>query len=337
MGTVDEIKQRLDIVDIASSYVKLEKAGRNFKGLCPFHEEKTPSFFVFPDRQTWKCFGCGAGGDILSLVMKKEGGDFNDALMMLAEKAGISLDRKKNVAEVKLTDRLYQVNEAAAEYYHAMLLNESAAEVARAYVHRRGLDKKTVVDFQLGFCPNDELKRHLKRQGFSEDELLAAGLLSKKEGKLYGLFRQRLMFPIRDSKGKVLGFGARALDNSMPKYLNSPKTPIFDKSGILYGIDRAQRAIREQGFAVIVEGYMDVLAAHQYSTANVVASMGTALTERQVTMLKGLTRSLVFALNPDTAGSASYYRILYQNDLLIFKDLLYGIKFHLYPDISYKL
>ena len=308
MGTVDEIKQRLDIVDTVSSYVNLEKSGRNFKGLCPFHEEKTPSFFVFPDRQTWKCFGCGAGGDLLSLVMKKEGVDFSEALRILADKAGVSLDRNKEVAEVKLTDRLHQVNEAAAQYYHNFLLHEAAAEVARAYVDKRDLDPKTVADFQLGFSPGEGLRGHLLGQGFRENELLAVGLLGKKENRIYDLFRRRLMFPIRDVKGNVLGFGARALDDSMPKYLNSPQTAIFDKSGTLYGIDRAREAIREKGFAIIVEGYMDVITAHQHSIANVVASMGTALTEKQIKGLKGLTKSLSFALDPDVAGNTATMR-----------------------------
>ncbi len=311
MSTIDDIKQRLDIVDVISSYLKLEKAGRNFKALCPFHQEKTPSFFIFPERQSWRCFGCGAGGDLFSFVMKKEGTDFGETLKMLADKAGVSLERKKETIESKLTDRLYQINEAAAQYYHNLLLQAPAAEHAREYViNKRGLTSKTIDDFQLGFSPGEGLKKHLLELGYSEKELLTARLLGEKEGRIYDLFRHRLMFPIRDIKGRVVGFGARALDDSMPKYLNSPQTAIFDKSSILYSIDRAKGAIREKQLAVIVEGYMDVVTAHQHGFTNVVASMGTALTDKQIKVLKGLTKSLAFALDPDVAGDAATLRAI---------------------------
>ncbi len=308
MSTIDEIKQRLDIIDILSGYVKLEKAGRNFKALCPFHEEKTPSFIVFPEKQSWRCFGCGAGGDLLSFVMKKEGVDFGEALKMLAERAGVTLVRRKETAEDKLGDRLYQANEAAAQYYHDLLLREPAAKQARDYADKRGLDRKAIDDFQLGFSQAEGLKKHLLEKGFRDSELLAAGLCGERDKRTYDYFRHRLMYPIRDIKGKVVGFGARALDESLPKYLNSPQTPIFDKSSILYGIDRAKGVIRDKGLAVIVEGYMDVIAAHQHGEANVVASMGTALTEKQIRVLKRLTRRLVFALDPDAAGEAATMR-----------------------------
>ena len=311
MSTIDDIKQRLDIVDVAGSYLKLDKAGRNFKALCPFHQEKTPSFFIFPDRQTWRCFGCGAGGDLFSFVMKKEGTDFGETLKRLADKAGISLERKKEAIESKLTDRLYQINETAAQYYHDLLLHAPAAQGAREYVEKkRGLTSLTSSDFQLGFSLGEGLKKYLLERGYNEKEMLAARLLGEKEGRTYDYFRHRLMFPIRDIKGKVVGFGARALDDAMPKYLNSPQTAIFDKSSILYGIDRAKGAIRENKLAVIVEGYMDVITAHQNGFANVVGSMGTALTEKQITVLKKLTRSLAFALDPDIAGDAATLRAI---------------------------
>ena len=199
MSTVDEIKQRLDVVTIIDGYLKLDPAGRNFKARCPFHEEKTPSFFVFPERQTWKCFGCGAGGDLLSFVMKKEGLDFSQSLKMLAEKAGVSLVRKKEVVEEKDADRLFQMNEAAARYYHALLLKDPKAEPARRYVNKRGLTEKTVEDFQLGFSLGEGMKNHLLEQGFAANELLALGLAKEKEGRTLDLFRTRLMFPIRVS------------------------------------------------------------------------------------------------------------------------------------------
>lgn len=311
MSAIDDIKQRLDIVDIASGYLKLEKAGRNFKALCPFHQEKTPSFFIFPDRQSWRCFGCGAGGDVFGFVMKKEGRDFGETLKLLADKAGISLERKKDALESKLTDRLYQINEAAAQYYHTLLLQSPAAESARNYlIEKRKLTLKTISDFQLGYSPDEGLTRHLIERGYTEKELLALRLLGEKDGRIYELFRHRLMFPIRDIKGRVVGFGARALDDSQPKYLNSPQTAIFDKSSILYGIDHAKGAIREKRLAVIVEGYMDVITAHQHGYTNVVGSMGTALTEKQINLLKKQTRSLAFALDPDTAGDAATIRAI---------------------------
>ena len=311
MSTIDDIKQRLDIVDVISSYLKLEKAGRNFKALCPFHQEKTPSFIIFPDRQSWRCFGCGAGGDLFSFVMKKEGTDFGETLKTLADKAGVSLERKKEAVESKSIDRLYQINETAAQYYHDLLLRAPAAEGARDYaMKKRGLTSKTIDEFQLGFSAGEGLKKHLLERGYSEKELLSLRLLGEKDGRTYDFFRHRLMFPIRDIKGRVVGFGARALDDSMPKYLNSPQTAIFDKSSILYAVDRAKGAIKEKGLVVIVEGYMDVITAHQYGFTNVVASMGTALTEKQIRVLKGLTRSFAFALDPDIAGDAATLRAI---------------------------
>ena len=311
MSTIDDIKQRLDIVDVISSYLKLEKAGRNFKALCPFHQEKTPSFFIFPDRQSWRCFGCGAGGDLFSFVMKKEGTAFGETLKTLADKAGVSLERKKEAIEGKSTGRLYQINEAAAQYFHDLLFHAPAAGGARDYVMKqRGLNSRTIDDFQIGFSPGEGLKIHLLERGYSEKELLSLRLLGEKDGRTYDFFRHRLMFPIRDIKGRVVGFGARALDDSMPKYLNSPQTAIFDKSSILYAIDRAKGAIKEKGLAVIVEGYMDVITAHQYGFTNVVASMGTSLTEKQIKVLKGLTRSFAFALDPDVAGDAATLRAI---------------------------
>jgi DNA primase len=313
MSAVDEIKQRLDIVDVVSDYATLKKSGRNFKALCPFHTEKTPSFFVFPERQSWRCFGsCATGGDIFSFVMKKEGIDFGQALRLLAERAGVTLVAKQRErAEDRQWERLHQANEAAALFYHHLLLNTKGAQIARSHLEKRGISPETVESFQLGFSPNswDALLKHLINRDYGEDELLAAGLIVEKEGGgRRDLFRNRLMFPIRNDQGRVVGFGGRALDDTMPKYLNSSQTTIFDKSGILYGIDHAQGAIREQGLAIIVEGYMDVLAAHQHAMANVVASMGTSLTEKQVRLVKRLTRNLTLALDADAAGEEATLR-----------------------------
>ena len=315
MSVIDDVKQRLDIVQVVSEYTKLQKSGRNYRALCPFHSEKNPSFFVFPERQSWHCFGaCGTGGDIFSFTMKKEGVDFAQALHLLANKAGVSLvapATPEKQTQNKEREKLFEVNEATAEYYHHLLLNTSVGEIARNYLTRRGLLPETIKNFQLGFAPEgwDTLKQYLKDKGYEEAELLAAGLLVEREDKNnYDRFRNRLMFPIRDIQGKILGFGARALDDSLPKYLNSPKTPVFDKSSSLYGIDRAKTAIRQKDQAVIVEGYIDVLTAHQHGYYNVVASMGTAMTERQLAIIKKLTRNLILALDADAAGEEAVAR-----------------------------
>ncbi len=308
MSGIDDVKQRLDIVEVLGGYVRLDKAGRNFKALCPFHQERTPSFFVFPERQSWRCFGCSVGGDVFSFVMKKENVDFSQALKMLADKAGVSLEPKKAALESRLGESLFPINEAAAQYYHELLLRDRAGQSALDYVKKRGLNDKSIADFRLGYSSAEGLRRHLMARGYKESELAAAGLIGERDDRTYDLFRHRLMFPIRDIKGRVVGFGARALDDSQPKYLNSPQTAVFDKSSILYGIDLAKGAIREAKLAVIVEGYMDVITAHQHGMTNVVGSMGTALTEKQIRILGGLAKRLAFALDPDAAGDAATLR-----------------------------
>lgn len=319
MSAIDEVKQRLDIVQLVSEYVSLKKSGRNFRALCPFHAENTPSFFVFPERQSWHCFGaCGTGGDVFSFIMKKEGFDFGQALRLLAQKAGVTLGApsglRKQIGD-KQREALFRINEATAEYYHYLLLSTSAGEVARNYVAGRGLSPQTIDNFQLGFAPEgwETLRQYLMGKGYQEAELLAAGLLVEREGGgTYDRFRNRLMFPIRDIQGDVLGFGARALDESLPKYLNSPQTLIFDKSNALYGIDRAKAAIQQDNLAIITEGYMDVLTAHQHGWANVVASMGTSMTGGQLAIIKAilkkLTRNLILALDADAAGEEAVSR-----------------------------
>lgn len=309
MGIIDDIKQKTDIVQIISEYTKLHKSGRNYKALCPFHAEKNPSFFVFPERQSWHCFGaCGTGGDVFSFIMKREGLDFGQALRLLASKTGISLTTTlghKKQTESKEKERLFEINEAAAEYYHHVLLDSTSGEIATKYLKKREIVSETVKKFQLGYSPEgwENLKNYLKDRGYGEAEILAAGLLvEKEEGTNYDRFRNRLIFPIKNVQGKVLGFGARALDDSLPKYINSPQTPIFDKSSILYGIDRAKTAIRQNDLAIITEGYMDVITAHQYGWENVVASMGTAITDKQLEILKSLTTNLILALDADIAG-----------------------------------
>ena len=321
MSVVDEIKQRVDIVDVVGQYVKLTKSGRTMRGLCPFHSEKHPSFFVYPEQQSWHCFGaCNTGGDVFSFVMKKDDIDFGEALRILAQRTGVTLD-KKSEPKTKEKDRLYQANEAAAQFFHESLLHSPDGEKARSYVASRGLSLKTAADFQLGYSPNkwEALKQYLMERGYTEAELSAAGLIiESEEGGTHDRFRHRLIFPICDTRGRVTGFGARALDDSLPKYTNSPQTPIFDKSGSLYGINLAKQAVRKQNMAVIVEGYTDTITAHQNGFNNVVASMGTAVTEKQVNIIKRIARnvSLVLALDADEAGEEAMLRgVGYENTL----------------------
>jgi len=321
MGVIDEVKQKIDIVEVIGEYTPLTKAGRTFRALCPFHSEKNPSFYVYPERQSWHCFGaCNTGGDVFSFIMKKQGIDFGEALRLLAERVGITVpSRLEPEAGKDERERLYQVNTAATQYFHNLLLNSTDGEKARGYLAKRGLLQKTVSDFQLGFSLNswEALKQYLVEKGYSESELVTAGLLTEGEGgATHDRFRNKLMFPIFDIRGRVAGFGARVFDDSLPKYLNSPQTLVFDKSSTLYGINLAAAAIRQQNCAVIVEGYMDVLTAHQNGFSNVVASMGTSLTEKQVSALKKLTKNMMLALDADAAGEEATLRAVgYENTL----------------------
>ena len=316
MNVVDEIKERLDIVDFVSRHVQLQKTGRNYKGLCPFHSERTPSFVVFPETQTWHCFGaCNEGGDIFSFVMKKEGWDFRTALEELAQQAGVTLRPRtpERAAEQEQYQRLRELLVEATTYFHNLLLKAPQAESARAYVAQRGLNSETVERFQLGYSLDDwhALERYLESRGYERAEMVQAGLLVEREedGRTYDRFRGRLMIPIRDSRGRVVGFGARTLDpEGVPKYINSPQTPLFDKSRLLFGFSFARPAIRAMETAVIVEGYMDVMQAHQAGFTNVVAQMGTALTEEHLRQLHRYARRIILALDPDAAGSRATLR-----------------------------
>ncbi len=324
MSVIDEVKQKVDIVEVIGQYVQLTKSGRTMRAPCPFHSEKKPSFFVYPDQQTWHCFGaCNTGGDVFSFIMKKEGIDFGDALRLLAEKTGVTVpSQAKTEAEDKARDKILQVNQAAAQYYHNLLLSAQAAEKARHYLEGRGLSDKSITDFQLGYSlPGwESLKQYLLDKGYTESDQLEAGLIIRSEdkGKTHDRFRDHIMFPIMDDRGRVTGFGARILESSYegPKYINSPQTRVFDKSGSLYGIHLAKSSIRQQDLAVMVEGYMDVIIAHQYGFANVIAPMGVAITERQINQIKKLTRNIALALDPDTAGEDAAVRCVnYENVL----------------------
>jgi DNA primase len=321
MSAIDEIKQKTDIVEIIGQYTTLKKAGRNLTALCPFHSEKNPSFFVYPEQQSWHCFGaCNTGGDVFSFVMKKESLDFGEALRLLAQRAGVTLpSRTEQAGKKEEKEELYRINEAASLYFNNLLLNSPAAEKARDYVAGRGFTPETVASFQLGYSMDswEALKQYLAEKGFGESTMLDVGLLIEAEnGKTHDRFRGKLMFPIRDARGRTIGFGARALDDSMPKYTNSPQSPTFDKSGSLYGIDLAAAEIRKQDVAIVMEGYMDVITAHQNGVTNVIASMGTAVTETQVATLKKLSRNLVLALDADAAGEEAMLRTVgYENIL----------------------
>ncbi|HZY40621.1 MAG TPA: DNA primase, partial [Anaerolineae bacterium] len=310
MTVIDDIKDRLDIVDIVSETVKLRKSGRTYIGLCPFHANtRTPSFVVWPETNTWKCFGaCNTGGDVFTYVMKRDGFEFKEVLRELGRKVGIEVEEHKPEAEIQdqhLT-RLHEAVAAAAQWFNYLLINNSQAKVARDHLARRAITAKTIEAFQLGYSPDDwhALETQLMSGGFTREDMIDAGLLVQREdGKVFDRFRNRLMIPIHDGKGKPIGFGARALkDGDEPKYLNSPQTVLFDKGRTLYALHAARNAIRDQKVAVIVEGYMDALAAHQWGFANVVASLGTALTETQFRTLQKLAPKIVLALDPDTAG-----------------------------------
>lgn len=308
MNVIDEIKARLDIVDVVGSYVNLKRSGKRYKALCPFHQEKTPSFVVFPETQTWHCFGaCSTGGDIFTFIMKREGVDFQGALRLLAQRAGISLEamQEEEEEQAELRKRLRDMHAAATAYFHENLTRRPEGEVARAYVKARGLNAETVAAFQLGYAADtwDGLLKYLKGLGYTEEEMARAGLIViRDDGRAYDRFRHRLIIPLHDAQGRVIAFAGRVLDKGEPKYLNSPQTPIFDKGRTLYGYAQAIAAIREADKAIIVEGYMDVLRAHQAGFRNVVASMGTALTPTQLRLLARHTKHIVFALDPDAAG-----------------------------------
>ena len=315
MSVIDEIKERLDIIDVISGYVPLKKAGHNYKGLCPFHAEKTPSFVVFPDSQNWHCFGaCGTGGDIFAFIMRHENLDFSEALAVLAQRAGIELKPKtdEQKREEDLQQRLLTIHMLATAFFHDRLLTAPDAQAARDYLTRRGLNQETIDRFRLGFAPDDwqTLGRYLNGKGYSGSDLLASGLVIARESGSghYDRFRNRVIIPIRNHSGHPIAFGGRVLDDSQPKYLNSPETPIFEKGHILFGLDMAKSTIRAEDVTIVVEGYMDVIQAHQHGITNVVAAMGTALTETQVKALRRYAQAIVLALDPDTAGSQATLR-----------------------------
>jgi DNA primase len=316
MSVVDEIKARIDIIDLVSESVQLRRTGKNYTGFCPFHSNtRTPAFAVFPDTGTWRCFGqCNEGGDIFGFVMKKEGWDFSEALRFLAEKSGVELKPQtpEEQAAAEEHDQLRGLLEEVLTFYRHQLLNTPAGKSALEYLHQRGLQDDTIEAFGLGYAPDawEAASGYFKSKGYREEDLLQAGLVSERDGGgTYDRFRNRLMFPIRDERGRMAGFGARILNpEDVPKFLNSPQTAVFDKGRLLYGLDRARKAIRDLDQAVIVEGYLDVIALHQAGFANAISPMGTALTEYHLYMLKRYSRRIVLALDPDAAGDRATLR-----------------------------
>ncbi len=316
-SAIEEIKAKLDIVQVVSDYLQLRKAGINFKAPCPFHHETEPSFFVSPERQTWHCFGCGEGGDIFSFVMRMEGLEFPEALRQLAKKAGVTLKHEDAGAD-RERRRLMDANRLAALYFHEVLMRSSQAERARAYVQRRALKEETLEDFMLGYSPDtwDSLLNFLRKKEFRDDEIFRAGLVSKNDrGGYFDRFRGRLMFPIRDRQGNYVAFTSRIMpgpDGKDPpkeaKYVNTGQTAIYNKSAILFALDKAKQDIRRQGVAVIVEGNMDAISSHQAGVKNVVASSGTAFTAEQLALLRKLTDKLVLSFDMDAAGELAARR-----------------------------
>lgn len=312
-STTELIKEKLNIVDFLRGYLNVLPAGKNFKANCPFHREKTPSFMISPDRQSWHCFGCGIGGDIFAFLMKYENLEFGDALRVLAEKAGVEL-RRLNPAEYKLTGLLYELNDKAKDFFKSSL---QKSEPAKKYLVERKINKVTIDEFELGWAPNEPeaLSMHLLSAGYSPDDLLRAGLAIKTErGLLLDRFRGRIMFPIHNHSGKVVGFTGRVLpqfeSDKFGKYVNSPETPIFNKSKLLYGFWKSKNFIRESGSVFLVEGQMDMLMSWQAGINNSVATSGTALTEDHLRTLNRLTDRIVLNFDSDDAGSAAAERAI---------------------------
>ncbi|MFH1235535.1 MAG: DNA primase [Parcubacteria group bacterium] len=306
-SSTEEIKSKVDIIDLIQEYVQLRQAGTNWKANCPFHSEKTPSFMASREKQIWHCFGCGEGGDIFSFVQKIEGLEFPEALRLLAKKAGVQLPTFNPELQTKKTQML-DVVKAASQFFSAKLHEPLQGKIAREYLQTRGVSDETIDDFGIGYAPDawDQLNTYLIQNKIFVQDIFQAGLTIKRErgDGYYDRFRNRLIFPLRDVHGTVIGFGGRVLaaDDQGAKYINSPQTLVYDKSGYLFGLDSAKHEIRNAKLAVIVEGYMDVVASHQAGVTNVVASSGTALTDRQVRLLKRFTDIVALAFDADLAG-----------------------------------
>lgn len=305
---LEELKSRLDIVDLISDYIELKRAGQNYKGLCPFHSEKTPSFMVSPDKQIFHCFGCGIGGNIIHFVMKYENLSFHESLKFLAKKSGIELKAYKFGSDSEgLREKLIDINKAASKSF---IENLRKSKVAHAYLKDRGLTEETIRIFSLGYALKDwhHLSNYLKDKGFSRSLITQSGLVSSGDKGVYDTFRERIMFPICDIQGDTIAFGGRVMDDSQPKYLNSPDSPLFRKGETLYSLNLAKDGIRKNGYAVIVEGYFDAVICHQFGFNNAVAPLGTALTAGHLQKLKRFTKKAVLVFDGDEAGKSAAKR-----------------------------
>lgn len=309
---INDVRQNNDIVDVISQYMHLKRSGRNFFGLCPFHNEKSPSFSVSPDKQIFHCFGCGVGGNVITFVSKIEGLNFVETIQMLAERANIQLPTLENSGDMQkeiLKDKVYKVNEFTAEFYHQNLYKPQA-KIAQEYVKKRQLSNETLKSFRIGFSGKfDELYQELKKQGFADQEILESGLVNRNDrGQYIDRYRNRLMFPICDARGKVIAFGGRVLDDSKPKYINSPENIVYSKGRNLFGLNVAKKGDTKK--LLIVEGYMDVISLHQRGITNVVAPLGTALTEQQGWLLRKNAEQIILSFDSDGAGLQAKIRAL---------------------------
>src|SRR5260370_29736634 len=314
----EKVKQQADIVRVVGEYVRLKKTGKDFSGLCPFHQEKTPSFTVSPIKQIFYCFGCGKGGDVYNFVMDMEKCEFPEAVKVVAEKCGIAIPRQRERSPEERKENqqrtlLVEMHREAQTFFVTQLEGTPEGKAAWGYLEDRGLEKDTIARFGIGYAPSggDTLLRFL-RPKYPEKLLVESGLVSRDQsgGRLFDRFRRRITFPISNESGKIVAFGARALGDDQPKYLNSPETPIYSKSNLLYHLDRAKEALRRQDFAILVEGYMDAIAVARAGISNVVASCGTSLAEAQIKLLGRFTRRVIVNYDPDTAGQAATERSL---------------------------
>ena len=308
---LEEIRQKVDIVSLIGEYVPLKKTGRNYKALCPFHPEKTPSFVVSPDRQIYKCFGCSEGGDVFEFVKRVEGLDFGEVVRKLADRSGVELKEYAPTGNEKKKKTIYSINQAATELYNYLLTKHKVGKAALDYLHARKVSDSSIKNFQLGYAPEkgDIAVSFLMKKGFKADGITLAGHSSSySSGRLLDRFRGRIVFPIKDTQSRVLGFSGRALGTREPKYLNSPDTLVFNKSKTLYGIDLAKTEIGKQKTAILVEGNLDVISSHQVGVKNVVAPLGTALTENQVSILRRFSDKLLISFDTNFAGNAAAKR-----------------------------
>ncbi|MCK4911868.1 MAG: DNA primase, partial [Thermodesulfovibrionales bacterium] len=324
-GAAEEVKSRLDIVEHISDYVQLKRSGQNYKGNCPFHTEKTPSFMVHPAKQIFHCFGCSAGGDIFTFTMKHEGLSFPEALALLARKAGVELKPQSGYKKGE-RERLKAAVVEAMKFFRAELKRSS---VAGQYIEQRGLTPEIIEEFQVGYVPQGwhNLLNHLKKKSISEDIIIKAGLAVRGDRGPYDVFRARLIFPILDLHGEPVAFGGRVLDDSQPKYLNSPESSLFKKGDTLYALSQAREAIRKEGFVAVSEGYLDAIMCHQFGMKNVVAPLGTALTAGHLKKLMRHADDIVLVFDGDAAGVAAARRSL---DLIMEQNM--RVKVLMLPD-----